>query len=344
MSVTIRDVARVAGVSASTVSRTIRNNPAISETTKEKVRKAIEKVGYTAPASASTLVQNKPLVEVGIILPPSAADTYNNPFFLEVIRGISEYCNQNEAVSLLLTGRDDQEVIEAILSLSASSRLSAFILLFSRADDPIVDKLTEEGYDYVLIGSPQSRSSQTVSVDNDNIEAGSSAARYLYGLGHRRFAFIGSPFEHLFSASRKNGVLLFLQQAGIEAQNMHLIEMEHGDPEGLEEIGRLLALSKDKRPTAFVTSDDLHAMALRQKAAEAGLSIPDDLSIVSFNNSIFATLTSPRLTSIDVHPLQLGREAAAQAILRARTPQSMASKTLVPFVLVERESCAPAKS
>lgn len=337
MPVTIRDVAKAAGVSPSTVSRTIRNNPAISKATKLKVRAAMEEVGYVPPFSDES-ESHEPPMEVGIILPPSQTDTYNNPFFLEVIRGISEYCNQNGAMTALITGKDDQEVIDSILSSQSPDVVSSYILLFSRAGDPIIRFLYSQGLDYVLIGSASEYSNETVSVDNDNIEAGRCAAQYLYERGHRRFCFIGAPFSNLFSAARRNGFLLFLNEKNIPQGQIDLIETEHGNESGQEKIRRVLQRDDATRPTAFVTSDDMHALTLRQLAADAGLDIPNDVSIVSFNNSIFARLTSPALTSIEVHPFQLGREAAAQAISRAKTPSPMASKTLVPFALIQRDS------
>ncbi len=340
MSVTIRDVAQLAGVSASTVSRTIRNNPAISAATKAKVRAAIEQLGYECPMPEDDAdAQAAAPLEVGIIFPPSHTDTYNNPFFLEVIQGISEFCNENGAIPILMTGKNDADVIDQITRTHPTSRIAAYIVLFSRVGDPIVSALYDQGCEYVLLGTPMQYANETVSVDNDNISAGMAAANYLYALGHRRFCFIGSPFTNLFSASRKNGVILALSDHGITPDQIQIVEMEHGSLDGLEKIRQILAMDDDKRPTAFVTSDDLHALALRQLGVEASLFIPTDFSIVSFNNSVFARLISPQLTSIDVHPAQLGREAANQAISRARVPSSMASKTLVPFSLVERDSC-----
>ena len=101
MAVTIRDVAALAGVSPSTVSRTCRNNPSISEETKERVRRAAKQLGYAMEGISTPATRT-----VGVILPPSAREVYENPFYLEMIRGINQFCNAHQYVSTIVTGRD----------------------------------------------------------------------------------------------------------------------------------------------------------------------------------------------------------------------------------------------
>ena len=103
-------------------------------------------------------------------------------------------------------------------------------------------------------------------------------------------------------------------------------------------------LAREDRPTAVVVSDDILAVALERICIQMGLSIPEDLSIVSFNNSLFAQLTSPQLTSVDVNSFQLGFEAASQIINHVQNPNLMATKILVPHRFIDRGSCCPPKS
>lgn len=108
MAVTIRDVAALAGVSPSTVSRTCRNNPSISEETKERVRRAAKQLGYAMEGISTPATRT-----VGVILPPSAREVYENPFYLEMIRGINQFCNAHQYVSTIVTGRDNDEILSA---------------------------------------------------------------------------------------------------------------------------------------------------------------------------------------------------------------------------------------
>lgn len=136
MTVTIKDVAALAGVSPSTVSRTCKNNPSISTETKEKVRKAMIELGYEVNFQASNLASQYSRT-IGIILPSSAREVYENAFYLEAIRGISHYCNQRQYMSTVVTGQDEDEILKAIQSMSRSGKVDGFIVLYSRKDDPV---------------------------------------------------------------------------------------------------------------------------------------------------------------------------------------------------------------
>ena len=136
MAVTIRDVAALAGVSPSTVSRTCRNNPSISEETKERVRRAAKQLGYAMEGISTPATRT-----VGVILPPSAREVYENPFYLEMIRGINQFCNAHQYVSTIVTGRDNDEILAAIRLLVSTGAANAFILLYSRQGDTVIDYL-----------------------------------------------------------------------------------------------------------------------------------------------------------------------------------------------------------
>ena len=129
MAVTIKDVAALAGVSPSTVSRTCKNNPSISEETKERVRKAMIELGYEPNFQASNLASQNSRT-IGIILPPSPKETYENSFYLETIRGISHYCNAHQYISTIVTGQNEEEILNAVRSMSRSG-----IVLYSRVND-----------------------------------------------------------------------------------------------------------------------------------------------------------------------------------------------------------------
>lgn len=338
MAVTIRDVAALAGVSPSTVSRTCRNSSSISLKTQEKVRQAMAQLGYEPPAGAMAQ-QETGLRTVGIILPSSRTSSFENPFFLEVLRGITRLCNEKKVLTALITGKDDAELLDSVQANARNRLVNAWIVLFSREDDPVVDYLYDEGIDYVQIGQPSSHPNETVAVDNDNIAAGQEAARYLTGLGHRTFAFVGSDPRHRFSTARCSGVRLQLQEQGLDLRPAAVAQVDVDNPRALEIMEAALFPKTGPRPTAVVAADEMHAVLVRHICQEKGLEIPRDLSLISFNNSIVSTIVSPALTSIDINARQLGIEAALQAIKHLDNPDLMPSRTLVPFQLIERESC-----
>lgn len=336
MAVTIKDVAALAGVSPSTVSRTCKNNPSISEETKERVRKAMAKLGYEPNFQASNLASQNSRT-IGIILPASAKEVYENSFYLEAIQGISHYCNGRQYMITIVTGQDEAEILDAVRSMSRSGKVDGFIILYSKKDDPVIDYLFNEGLLYILIGKATQYTNQTIYIDNDNLLAGREATEYLYQLGHRRIAYLGSDSSLMFSADRKAGYQLALASHQLPVRPEYCVEVKNVS-ENNEEAIRGLLMQKD-RPTAILVSDDILAVSLERVCLENHLAIPEDLSIISFNNSLFARLTSPQLTSIDIGAGQLGSEAASQIINHIENPNLLATKIIVPHHLIERDSC-----
>lgn len=336
MAVTIKDVAALAGVSPSTVSRTCKNNPSISEETKERVRKAMAELGYEPNFQASNLASQNSRT-IGIILPASAKEVYENSFYLEAIQGISHYCNGRQYMTTIVTGQDEAEILNAVRSMSRSGKVDGFILLYSKKEDPVIDYLFNEGLLYILIGKATQYTNQTIYIDNDNLLAGREATEYLYQLGHRRIAYLGSDSSLMFSADRKAGYQLALASHQLPVRPEYCVEVKNVS-ENNEEAIRGLLMQKD-RPTAILVSDDILAVSLERVCLENHLAIPEDLSIISFNNSLFARLTSPQLTSIDIGAGQLGSEAASQIINHIENPNLLATKIIVPHHLIERDSC-----
>lgn len=335
MSVTLKDVAALAGVSPSTVSRVCKDNPSISRETKERVRKAMEQLGYEP--SGQLAGQDAVSRTIGIILPPSPKESFENAFHLEVIRGISQFCNQHGYINTVITGQDENEILLALTNISKSGQVDGYIVTYSKQNDPIIDYLYSEGLLYVVIGKAHRFANQTVYIDNDNVLAGQEATEYLIAKGHTNIAYLGSDSNLIYSADRKAGYRLALLNSGITVEPDHIVELPLIPEENSTAVQELL--SKEDRPTAILVSDDLFAVALERTCIEMGIVLPKDLSIISFNNSLFARLTSPQLTSIDINSIQLGIEAASQVINHIENPNLLATKIIVPHRLIERNSC-----
>ena len=336
MAVTLKDVAQLAGVSTSTVSRTCKDHPSISEETKEKVRRAMAELGYESGFMTPPIVPQEPKT-IGIILPPSRKEAYENTFYLEAARGISAFCNQKQYTNTLITGYDEDEIIAAIQSMVKSNQVDSFIVLYSKLNDSVINYLYNEGLLYVLIGKANQYTNQTIYIDNDNLLAGQEATEYLISKGHQKIGFIGKDPTLTFSVDRKSGYRLALMNHDIPVNPSYCIDLSKKRRNYFQEI--LTYLQQPDRPTAVVVSDDIIAFTLKQVCYELGLRVPDDLSIIGFNNSMVAKMSAPPLTSIDVNSFQLGIEAASQIINHIENPNLMATKIIVPHQLVERDSC-----
>lgn len=335
MAVTIKDVAALAGVSPSTVSRVCNDNPSISKDTKKRVRQAMAQLSYE-PAVSANIPASPQTRQIGIVLPPSPL-AYENPFYLETIRGISRLCNQRQYAAAIVTGQDDGEILRALQNLMQGGQLEGVVLLYAKSEDKIVDYLCEIGLLYVMIGKADQLPGQTICIDNDNLLAGREATDYLYNLGHRKIAYLGCDTVFLYSADRKSGYQLSLLQHGLPVMPEYCMEVAgllSSDFPALREL-----LEREDRPTAVVASDDILGVLLERTCMQMGLSVPEDISIISFNNSPFAQFTSFQLTSVDVNSFQLGFEAASQLISHVEDPNLLATKIIIPHHIVERSSC-----
>jgi DNA-binding LacI/PurR family transcriptional regulator len=310
------------------------NNPSISRETQERVRAAMAELGYV-PAAADNSPQ--PIKMIGIVLPPSEHDAYENTFNLKAIRGISLICNQRGVASTVITGRDYKEILRSIRTLHLSGRMDGFILLYSRGNDPVEDYLCEHGLLYVVIGKPSELAKQTICVDNDNLLAARDATDYLYNLGHRNIAYLGVRNDSVYMEERRAGYQLSMMLHNLPVTPDCCVEVEDADFDGISIVEELL--DRENRPTAFLVSDDIVALLLERICIRKKLHIPGDISIVSFNNSLITQMAYPRLTAIAINAFQLGQEAAGQVINHILDPELPVTKIVVPHRIIQRESC-----
>ena len=336
MAVTIRDVATLAGVSPSTVSRTCKNNPSISEETKEKVRAAMAKLGYEPNFQASNLASQNSRT-IGIVLPASERSMYVNSFFLEMIRGITMYCNSHQYITTIIADETEEDALQTVRSMIRNGLVDSFILLYSKQKDSIIDFLHSEGVLYALIGKAYQFANQTIYVDTDNIQAGKDATEHLIQRGHTKIGFIGYEKTLLFSSDRRYGYELAHLEHCLPIHPDYHITVEHTPNQLPETLSKLL--NYPNRPTAFVVADDFLGVALEHYCQQIGLVVPEDISIISFNNSLFAQLALPPITSVDINSIQLGMEAATQIINHAENPKLAATKIIIPHQIVEWGSC-----
>lgn len=335
MAVTIKDVAALAGVSTSTVSRVCNGNTSTTRETRERVLKAIEELGYEYTSPGESVAQ--PGINIAVVLPPADRNAYENVFYLKAIRGISQVCNQRGVTTTIVAGVDFEEILQAVQSLHRNKRVDGYILLYAKQNDVVVDYLCSQGLIYVVVGKVEELSNQTICIDNDNLIAGKDAADYLYRLGHRCIGCISEKNDYYYSVDRRSGYQLSLLQHGLKLDPGYSVQLQSIHPDDMGELHRLL--QREDRPTAFVVCDDILALALERACAQNGLTIPEDVSLIAFNNSLYAKLSVPQLTSVDINAYQLGYEAAVQAINHIETPDLAAVKTVVPHRILERDSC-----
>ncbi|MEH7072929.1 LacI family DNA-binding transcriptional regulator [Neobacillus drentensis] len=340
MVVTIKDVAREANVAPSTVSRVIANNPRISEQTKRRVKEVMEKLGYYPNLQARSLVA-KSTHTIGVIMPNSAYHAFRNPFFPEVLRGISMNAHENKYGIYLSTGSSEEEIHEEVLSMVMGRRVDGIILLYSRVNDRTMNYLEEIGFPFTVVGRPSINEERITFVDNDNICITKQVTNYLIEQGHKNIAYVGINPDFVVTNDRIAGYKAALTEAGLPVKGDYFVHEKLVNEKGREAISSLMGL--DVPPTAFVTQDDLMAYEIISHLEKFNIKVPDDISIVSFNNLSLSEHSKPPLTSVDIGTFQLGHVAAQCLIEKVENPETLPKRITIPTKLIERESCAVRK-
>ncbi|WP_078579723.1 LacI family DNA-binding transcriptional regulator [Salipaludibacillus agaradhaerens] len=337
MSVTIKDVAKVANVAPSTVSRVIANSPRISERTKEKVRQAMKELDYHPNYNARNLA-NKSTKTIGLIMPNSVTKTFQNPFFPEVIRGISTKAHQLDYGLYLSTGQSDEEIFEEVQDMVLGRRVDGIILLYSKVNDKLMSYLYHEKFPFTVIGRPYDQEKLDVTyVNNDNFKAAKTVTEYLLLLGHERIAFIGGNLETVVTLDHMEGYKKALMNAGIGVKDDYVVFHEELQEGGQEAVIDLMSLSD--RPTALIVADDIMTFGVMRMLSEMDVKVPEDISIISFNNVLISELSSPPMTTVDINIYSLGFEAANCLIDQINHPDIKTKQVIIPHKLIKRQTC-----
>jgi DNA-binding LacI/PurR family transcriptional regulator len=334
MNITIKEVAKLAGVSPSTVSRVISDSPRISDETKQTVREIMDELGYHPNAIARSLV-NKATNTIGIVMPQSTERAFLNPFFPQALSGVSAAAHEQGYCILLSTGKSEKEQLESIQSIVMGGRVDGVIIMYSSVDNEVMDALEKLRTPIVVIGKPL-KSKATLYVDNDNVEASFSVTEKLIKNGHKRIAFISGSFRLVVSLDRLDGYMNALKKYEIPFTKEYIVELSEFIKEGAYERTKQL-LNLEERPTALVVTDDVMAFGAMDAIKESGLRIPKDIEVMSFNNVPSAELTSPSLTSVDIDAFALGYESSKLIIEKIRG-EATRDRVIVPTNIIYRES------
>lgn len=334
MKITIKEVAKLAGVSPSTVSRVISNSSRISEETKSSVRKAMETLGYHPNAIARSLV-SKATNTIGIVMPQSTERAFLNPFFPQALSGISAAAHEQGYCILLSTGNTEKEQLESIQSIVMGGRVDGVIVMYSSTDNIVLEAIKSLNVPAMIIGKPLN-TENVLFVDNDNVDAAYKVTEKLIKNGHKKIAFLSGSFKFIVSLDRLDGYVNALKHYNIEFNKKYILEQSEFLKENAYENMKAL-IGMEDRPTALVATDDVLAFGAMDAIKEAGLRIPEDIEIMSFNNVPYTEFCSPSLTSVDIDAYSLGFESS-RLIIEHIKGISEVNSVIVPTKIIERES------
>jgi LacI family transcriptional regulator len=336
-SVSASDVAKMAGVSRTTVSFILNNiqGKHISEATRQRVLQAVEALKYVPDVHAISLAK-KTHYSVGFFISYSSS-VFSDAYLFRLIEGMAVVLNKRHC------RLDFQPLRKAkvnYLDLARSTGLDGVILMNTYTDDPGLQELEKARIPLVVIGSIEGLS--VPQVDIDNIVAAREMVKYLVSLGHRKIAMIAhAPLEFYAAAHRLEAYRQILAEKGISQISEYIEVADFSEESGYRAMQKLLGLSD--RPTAVFAGNDMVAYGAMQAILDAGLSIPEDISIAGFDDDYLSRYLNPALTTVAQPSVGLGEAAARlliQEITTPREPKSRGNERIIlPTILAKRESC-----
>lgn len=330
MNPTIRDVAELAGVHPSTVSRVINNDSRISEKTKNKVLLIIKKLGYTPNAIARGL-KIKRTYTLGMLIPD-----ITNPFFAEIARGVEDAANAN-GFNIILCNTDDKLKKERIyLEILKGKRVDGLILGTAHIKDKSIIELEKKKFPYILL-SRNIEGLDKNCVIVDDVAGGIMVTEYLIKLGHRRIAHITGPPTVRAANNRLEGYKFALEKHQIEYHEELVKEGDFRIKGGYQVMKRFLKLAEP--PTAIFAANDLLALGAMQAIQKEKYHIPEDFCIIGFDDIRLASFVYPPLTTIRQPMLEMGALAVKMLLKIIEEGEFNQRKIVLKSKLIIRESC-----
>lgn len=332
--VTRREVAERAGVSVAVVSYVVNNGPRpVSSETQVKVKKAIRELGYY-PNELARSLSRKQTATIGLILP-----NLTNPVFAEIADSLEKVCAaEGYMVMLCGTGRDPDKEKKLAETLRAK-QVDGVVVIPSKSPQEILKRLQQANIPTVML---EHNLPNTHCVAIDDRYGGRLATQYLLSLGHRRIGLIRREPTSALSTLRFVGYCDALEEVGIPFDPALVIESKAGHGGGYRSMQQLLALSTP--PTAVFTHNDVLAMGAIRAIHDAGLTVPYDISVVGYDDTISASYLNPRLTTVKFSIAEMGRQAAQIVLELVQKQRDLPPQTItLPVELVVRDSTAPPK-
>jgi DNA-binding LacI/PurR family transcriptional regulator len=326
---TLEEVAAVAGVSRATVSRVINDSPKVSPAVRATVEAAIAQLGYVPNRAARSLVTRR-TDSIGLVVSEPEALVFSDPFFAGIVRGVSgALADTNMQLVLVIAQTAGQR--KKLEQYVLNGHVDGVLLVSLHGDDPLPAGLAAAGVPAVLVGRPV-RDVPLTWVDADNRGGATTAVRHLLDSGRRRIATITGPQDMSAGVDRLDGY-----RDALPGQAQALIEIgDFSEESGVRAMTALL----DREPgldAVFAASDLMAAGALRALRA-AGRSVPDEVAVIGFDDSIMARQTDPELTTVRQPVNELGREVTRRLLEMIGTGAAPAPGLVLPTELVVRGS------
>lgn len=333
----IKDIAKLAGVSHTTVSRALRNSPLISPETKLRIQMISKQIGYHPSVAARSLKTHRSQV-LGVIVSHIA-----DPFFSEILQGIDDVAQFNGYSMFIAAAQHDPLKEQTIIKTMLEHRVDGVILCSPHLTAEQNHQLHSFEIPIVAINN-QGSEDYEFSISHDDIDGSRQACRHLIGLGHSRIAYLGNSTSGRTTHDRFLGYQRAMLENGLPINEGYVQEVDGNNAsEGLAGVERYLSLQV--RPSAIICYNDLVAMGVLKGLHQAGINVPEDISITGFDNILYSDFTQPPLTTIDQPKRFLGAEAARLMLQQLTSnddsgPTNRYPKKLKGLLLIRQSTAA----
>jgi LacI family transcriptional regulator len=328
---TMKQVAEKAGVSVSTVSHVLNNTRVVSPDVRARVLAIIAEMRYIPSAVARSLKNDKTHT-IGMMVPNNS-----NPYFAELIQGIEDAAFKLSYNVILCNAYDDSKKQAAYLRVLMEKRIDGLILVASGADDELALLLSDQSVPIVLVDR-EVAGVQADFIEADHETGGYLATRYLIELGHTAIACVAGPADLPPARDRVAGYLRALAEAGLACPPGYLVRSDFTSEGGFQAFRTLLALAAP--PTAIFSSNDLMALGGICAASEALVRIPEQLSVIGYDDIALASYSTPRLTTMAQPKYEMGQMVTRVLLERIKGGHLPLRREMFQTTLVARQSTA----
>ena len=295
---TLREIARLAKVSTATVSRAINRVPTVDPVLARRIRKVIEKEGYFPNTSARALVRGHSR-SLGLIV-----SEITNPFFPEIVQTFAKLGVQHDYEILLSSIDHDPRLLETTARQMIERRVGGVAILTFGDELPLIDALTARNVPVFVVDADSSGPLlKTVQIDYEH--GIRQAVQHLAALGHQRIAFIGGPRDLKTATIRRSAVEKCMEEIGLELLPELFVDGDHSIEAGMKALSALAAMPD--RPSAVLCSNDMTAIGVMRAAFDLCLNIPQDLSVVGFDDIRLAQFMAPPLTTVQMSQTEIAQ-------------------------------------
>lgn len=339
MASTIKDVARLAGVSISTVSRVANNASNVSPPIRKKVLRAIKALNYTPNIVARSL-EARSLKNIAVVMGRTMDQAFSNPDFFVILQGITSTLVKQEYSTLLLTDLKQSMELEHCIKLIRSGAVQGVIVVGSFVHDPLLSRLLEEDCPFVLIGYPPDNpdiyTTPFNTVSTNDKQSAYQAVRFLLERGHRRIGLVHAPLSYAANRKRYDGYIEAITEAGLRIDHTLIASTSYEVSETVSTVTAILTVAHP--PTAVFCTDDYKATGVLRAALGLGMRVPEDLSVMGHNNYQISELTTPPLTTVTVPMFELGRSAGEILMRKITDPSTPIENLFFPNRLLIRDT------